>query len=91
MLRSSALTGPAIKPIINTANTNNFTIELPPITRNPAPWPLHWPPNHRQNYSKKRAIFRKKMFRENGVVDRSKARWLFLHAYIVTHWSASWK
>lgn len=51
--------------------------------------PSIWYPVNWNNFIQ--TIFRKKMFRKNGVVDRSKARWLFPQAYIVTYWSASWK
>ncbi len=36
-------------------------------------------------------VLRKKLFKQNAVVESTKARWLFPHAYVVTYWSASWK
>jgi hypothetical protein len=56
------------------------------ITVLPRPvwYPVNW-----NNFIQ--TFFRKKMFLENGVLEKSKARRLFPKAYIVTYWSASWK
>jgi hypothetical protein len=64
------------------AATSDFgTIKILP----PSVWyPVNW-----NNFIQ--TFFRKKMFREKGVLDRSKARRIFPRAFIVTYWSASWK
>ena len=51
--------------------------------------PAIWYPVNWNNFM--HTVLRKKLFKQNGVVERAKARRLFPHAYIVTYWSASWK
>ncbi len=51
----------------------------------PAVWyPVNW-----NNFIQ--SFFRKKMFRERGVLQSETARRIFPRAFIVTYWSASWK
>jgi len=70
---------PELQAQAASSDFGRVTILPPPVW-----YPVNW-----NNFIQ--TIFRKKMFKENGVVDRSKARWLFPQAYIVTYWSASWK
>ncbi len=48
-----------------------------------------WYPVNWNNFM--HTVLRKKLFKQNGVVERVKARRLFPQAYVVTYWSASWK
>jgi hypothetical protein len=56
-----------------------ITILPPPVW-----YPVNW-----NNFMQ--TAFRKRIYKENAVLDLATARQLFPQAYIVTYWSASWK
>jgi mannosyltransferase OCH1-like enzyme len=51
--------------------------------------PAIWYPVNWNNFM--HTVLRKRLFKQNAVVESAKARRLFPQAYIVTYWSASWK